>query len=200
MEREIKAIETEYAGYKFRSRTEARWAVFFDTIGFKWQYEEEGYELPNGRWYLPDFKVIMPNEKIYYCEIKPIEFDHFIDAEIYDYRLFVKMVDKPIIILTGQPSYMAYHAILPIFELPEDEEKIGTISSTGSFAPVFFQDYEPYVRSLGDDNGYWFHVFPMDENTGHFISDYDERVAKGAFGKKYVDAIKAAKMERFDKR
>jgi hypothetical protein len=26
-----KAIETHYKGYRFRSRLEARWAVFFDT-------------------------------------------------------------------------------------------------------------------------------------------------------------------------
>jgi len=26
----IKAIETQYRGYRFRSRLEARWAVFFD--------------------------------------------------------------------------------------------------------------------------------------------------------------------------
>jgi len=106
MEREIKAIETEYAGYKFRSRTEARWAVFFDTIGFKWQYEEEGYELSNGRWYLPDFKVIMPNQEIYYCEVKPLEFDNFSDNDIYDYRLFTKLINKPVIILTGHPNLL----------------------------------------------------------------------------------------------
>ena len=29
MGNEIKAIETEYDGHKFRSRLEARWAVFF---------------------------------------------------------------------------------------------------------------------------------------------------------------------------
>lgn len=50
----IKAIETRYAGYRFRSRLEARWAVFFDTLGEPWEYEKEGFELPSGR-YLPDF-------------------------------------------------------------------------------------------------------------------------------------------------
>ena len=30
---EIKAIETYYKGYRFRSRLEARWAVFFDAAG-----------------------------------------------------------------------------------------------------------------------------------------------------------------------
>lgn len=52
----IKAIETRYAGCRFRSRLEARWAVFFDRLGIRWHYEEQGYELPSGR-YLPDFRL-----------------------------------------------------------------------------------------------------------------------------------------------
>lgn len=50
----IKAIETRYAGCRFRSRLEARWAVFFDALGIEWDYEPEGFELESGR-YLPDF-------------------------------------------------------------------------------------------------------------------------------------------------
>lgn len=51
----LKAIETEYKGYRFRSRLEARWAVFFDACGVSWEYEPEGYDLGNGLYYLPDF-------------------------------------------------------------------------------------------------------------------------------------------------
>lgn len=40
----IKAIQTRYKGYNFRSRLEARWAVFFDALGIKWEYEPEGFE------------------------------------------------------------------------------------------------------------------------------------------------------------
>ena len=50
----IKAIETIYNNYRFRSRLEARWAVFFDAIGIKYEYEVEGYDI-NGVRYLPDF-------------------------------------------------------------------------------------------------------------------------------------------------
>ena len=53
--REIKAIQTEYNGYLFRSRLEARWAVFFDACGVDYEYEPEGYQLDNGLLYLPDF-------------------------------------------------------------------------------------------------------------------------------------------------
>lgn len=53
----IQPIQTEYNGYKFRSRLEARWAVFFDEMGLKYQYEHEGYEIAPGVWYLPDFRL-----------------------------------------------------------------------------------------------------------------------------------------------
>lgn len=55
---EINAIETRYAGHRFRSRLEARWAVFFDALGVKWQYEPQGYIIKVGERevpYLPDF-------------------------------------------------------------------------------------------------------------------------------------------------
>lgn len=52
---EIKALETRYNGYRFRSRLEARWAVFFDEMGWSYEYEPEGFELDRGIKYLPDF-------------------------------------------------------------------------------------------------------------------------------------------------
>jgi hypothetical protein len=52
----MKPIETNYKGYRFRSRLEARWAVFFDALGVPWEYEPEGFETSAG-WYLPDFKI-----------------------------------------------------------------------------------------------------------------------------------------------
>lgn len=58
MNNTIKAIETHYKGYRFRSRLEARWAVFFDAAGIEYQYEPEGFEKEThlGRTrYLPDF-------------------------------------------------------------------------------------------------------------------------------------------------
>lgn len=63
----MQAIQTVYKGCKFRSRLEARWAVFFQTLGVRWNYEEEGFELSNRR-YLPDF--FLPDHR-FYIEIKP---------------------------------------------------------------------------------------------------------------------------------
>lgn len=55
----INAIKTKYHGIEFRSRIEARWAVYFDLCGCEWEYEPEGFkiELYDGKTinYLPDF-------------------------------------------------------------------------------------------------------------------------------------------------
>lgn len=63
----IKAIETRYRGYRFRSRLEARWAVFFDYLGLTWEYEKQGFSI-NGQAYLPDFWIKNWNA---WVEIKP---------------------------------------------------------------------------------------------------------------------------------
>ncbi len=39
----MRPIETKYKGCRFRSRLEARWAVFFDALGLEWWYEPEGF-------------------------------------------------------------------------------------------------------------------------------------------------------------
>lgn len=65
----LKPIETIYNGYRFRSRLEARWAIFFDALNIKYFYETEGLVLPNGEYYLPDF--YLPASKTFF-EVKGV--------------------------------------------------------------------------------------------------------------------------------
>jgi hypothetical protein len=64
----LRPIETHYKGYRFRSRLEARWAVFFDALGVPYEYEREGFDLGRAGWYLPDFWL--PKQHCW-IEIKP---------------------------------------------------------------------------------------------------------------------------------
>lgn len=67
----IKALETKYKGYRFRSRLEARWAVLFDALGLGWEYEPQGYDLGDGLGcYLPDFFLTQNRHYGPYIEIK----------------------------------------------------------------------------------------------------------------------------------
>lgn len=111
----IKAIETVYNGYKFRSRLEARWAVFFDALGIEYQYEPEGFDLGEAGWYLPDFWL--PNDD-WFVEVKPndqiseqdLKKTHALDSAINLPEPYQKSMG--IIILTGIPEPPIIHGPL----------------------------------------------------------------------------------------
>lgn len=66
-----KIKKTNYGGLLFRSRTEAKWAVFFDTLGVKYDYEPFFEEVGNDYIsynYLPDF--YLPSQEKF-IEVKP---------------------------------------------------------------------------------------------------------------------------------
>lgn len=102
----IKAIETRYAGYHFRSRLEARWAVFFDAIGLDWEYEPEGFDLGDGVYYLPDFKVTTNDGAMAWYEIKPTHETHCDKFEKFKESLekTAELINAPrAVMLCGDP-------------------------------------------------------------------------------------------------
>jgi hypothetical protein len=93
------AIETTWKGYRFRSRLEARWAVFLSTLGVQWEYEAEGYELSDGTRYLPDFWL--PNEQAW-IEVKGA------DPSPDEMATCAQLADEaglPVIMVVGTPGY-----------------------------------------------------------------------------------------------
>ena len=100
----IKAIETVYNGYKFRSRLEARWAVFFDKLGITYEYEHEGYDLGVAGWYLPDFWL--PDMQVW-VEIKPEKPDLRISG-VQEYKQCEELArgaNKLVLLVGGTPGY-----------------------------------------------------------------------------------------------
>lgn len=110
----IKPIETVYNGYKFRSRLEAKWAVFFDYMGVKYEYESEGYNLHYNGYYLPDF-YLPSAHKGAFLEIKPDKnVDDFIDGNGSRLRL----VDKAASIKCTELSMMCGTFVILVFGDP----------------------------------------------------------------------------------
>lgn len=99
----MKAISTKYKGYNFRSRLEARWAVYFDAAGIGYKYEDEGYELRNGVFYLPDFTLLeMGSSDIGYAEVKPAVMT---DDELLKCALLAKESGRIVALLEGMPDH-----------------------------------------------------------------------------------------------
>lgn len=97
----IPAVETLYKGYKFRSRVEARWAVAFDVIGIKYNYELEGLKLDNC-YYLPDFYLSDFN---CWVEIKGKAFNKF---ECNKCIKLTQLTKEACLLLDGPPDFRTY--------------------------------------------------------------------------------------------
>lgn len=100
----ISAIETRYKGYRFRSRLEARWAVYFDAIGIEWEYEPEGFNL-GGILYLPDFWL--PQVSMW-AEVKAV------GLKGDEWRKCQRLANEsfhPVLMLVGTPDFRSYWAI-----------------------------------------------------------------------------------------
>lgn len=102
----IAPIQTVYKGYRFRSRLEARWAVFFDAMGWVWEYESDGYVV-FGERYLPDFWL--PEFKTF-IEIKP---ETYSEREMLLCRGLAELTQTSVILVHGLPrddiAYPLYH-------------------------------------------------------------------------------------------
>ncbi len=75
----IEPKPTQYGNVLFRSRLEARWAVFLDFTEnvLNWEYEPKTFKLRNGWEYTPDFraKLFRDNKSpiTIYIEVKPLQ-------------------------------------------------------------------------------------------------------------------------------
>ena len=135
----IKAIQTQYKGYHFRSRLEARWAVFFDALGLEWEYEPEGFDLGDGVYYLPDFKVNYPDSGWEWFEVKG-DLSKITDDECL--KVFEFSKHRSLTILDGTPESKVYIQYCPaMHEQVEDEiernkyyEQMGLIESISNNA------------------------------------------------------------------
>lgn len=117
MEYTIKAIPTEYAGVKFRSRTEARWAAFFDLVGLKWDYEPLDLE-----GWAPDFLLRTPLTNVL-VEVKPVDLTTYIEAvnrgvndvaQLSSYDKALAHSRKHQVLLLGMAPLEMQGAVLPI--------------------------------------------------------------------------------------
>lgn len=123
---EIKPIETIYNGYRFRSRLEARWAVFFDCLGVKYEYEPEGFELPGVGGYLPDFRIQCHTSRGHDCEPFPlyVEVKGQMDAasaekiKAFSYYGWEGQIDYYCDSFSGNPAPSGRRALLIVSDIP----------------------------------------------------------------------------------
>ena len=177
----IKAIETEYKGYRFRSRLEARWAIFFDACGFKWDYEPEGYEV-DGVKYLPDFRLY--DAQYPYCE--------------YDKKPFFVEV-KGDMDEASRRKISALSEAFPVYvvgSIPFARDKWEYLDAVGN---VNAEDWYFYALDFMQGGGGWAALFVDKDGRPSFSNGDEENTTalKEMDIDKTLDALRQARAARF---
>lgn len=197
---DIRAIETIYKGYRFRSRLEARWAVFFDALGVEYEYEPEGFELGDGMRYLPDFRL-----KCYGTRgLGGTPFDLYVEVKgnmnEYDAAKIRKFGVHWIDDLAFAPSgdHLAGEPLLIVGNIPEviSEKDIGESYKYHSYEDLNGTGLYPFnYETIDGDN---FAAYPGVQDGKFFLYGDDGNYLDGGDKKRLINAYKAARSARFE--
>lgn len=178
----IKPIETVYNGYRFRSRLEARWAVFFDAVGIPYEYEPQGFVLEDGTYYLPDF--YLPWFKAY-VEIKPKNLSED-DLETAEEKCMLLYTDGPdciVLLCKGDPVDMDIEIYCTaVHRFPFDEPKEEP-----------WCDQAVFVEGASFDEGAWGytkHCISILVGVEGWTDDIGITTSKGSFVESEYDGVK----------
>jgi hypothetical protein len=169
---DIEPIETYYQGWHFRSRLEARWAVFFDRLGIQWEYEPEGVQFKDGTKYLPDFWMPTFNLGLW-AEVKHDGGD-FSKA-----RMFCEETHNSIWLCEGSPDIKIY--TLLTWTINRGVAEVGVMPNVAG--------------AKRDDRMWWVPGFDTD-HTGRLIGNSLEYFIEKETD--YVAAVQAARSARFE--
>lgn len=191
---DIKPIETVYNGYRFRSRLEARWAVFFDAIDAEWEYEPEGYKLPGGTLYLPDFllkNVRGRGTKNIYVEVKGI----LTETDLRKIDLFSDPARQ------GFPD--GNHPIIIFGQIPDvvkiEKHYVPGLGYVGPWWQFdFWKDGNEHFYNLAYSEGDWYHTQPKAAKGGGLVLDYPDNPYDFVDEELTVKAYADARQARFE--
>jgi hypothetical protein len=152
----VKAIDTEYNGYRFRSRLEARWAVFFNSLRIKYRYEIEGFDL-DGVYYLPDFWLphIVPELSAdgwgLWVEIKPLPIN---DDELKKVVSLVEKTKHNALVFQGDPwpdEYQVLKVSGTHFTPPRQFGGLSFASEDSGYIHLRSPSFSSYPAAVGGD-------------------------------------------------
>jgi hypothetical protein len=134
------AIPTTYNGINFRSRLEAKYAAFFDLLGWKYEYEPVDF-----RGWIPDF--VITNSKPIYVEIKPVfDFPEDIAKEVNS---------------SGCADEVIIFGTTPIrgFDLDYDRQHIGWLRegmyNSRQWGDALLGVWQEYTYGFCHKDGFW---------------------------------------------
>jgi hypothetical protein len=154
----IQPIETKWHGYRFRSRLEARWAVWLYSLGVRFEYEREGFQM-GSYCFLPDFFL---SDYSCYLEVKPnSDFDRNRLNEFVAHQDLVVVVGNPwpfqYILWLGIQSHCLWPAPTAQFSSCDVCQKLSlVVMERGAHATRFLAQYLVGEDSCPRHSPFWY--------------------------------------------
>lgn len=164
----IAAIPTMYRGRQYRSRLEAKWAAFFDRIG--WKHEYEPFDL-NG--WIPDFLLRghWPRHNIplnVLAEIKPItDFDVTVALKMMMFNGDAEVPTENLLLLGVSPSLFTDGRVTGV--------QLGWIVGVGSDDKVSCKDNRAIFKCFANPDGLVVDYAAEYFSVGGILTAYDSR-------------------------
>jgi hypothetical protein len=167
----IQAKESRYNGKTYRSQIEAKYAVLFDDLAIDFRYEVQGYKLPTGEAYLPDFYLTRVG---LFAEVKPF----YNASAVKRIKRFVAAgaLPRDIIVLFDEPRCTSYLFIERVILAERPEALVSRVV------------IDPFLRRK------WY----RDECRFYTGFDADEFCWPSDFSPEYVDSVNHASDAKFD--
>jgi len=193
----IGAIETVYDGYRFRSRLEARWAVFFKAAGIRYIYEPECFRLSSGELYLPDFYLPDVNMRTtedmggIYVEAKPSrpnsnELDYLFELS--------RITGKSVLLIEGMPT--GKHGFFDAEGDGHYECSWTALGETWDICMRFAKCYK--CLRVRVQHGWYQEPYEYGQYCEYCLSQLGEKSACNAAHPSLVTAVTVARSYRFD--
>lgn len=178
----IKALDTYYDGKMFRSRLEARWAVFFDLCGVNYEYEPGGFDLGNGLKYLPDFLL---HDVVFNHAGYSRGNDLYVEVKGYMDKLSAEKVK----------AFSKEYPVLVVTELPKSDDLWSLVDELENSKVI--NDVAPYNFETVD--GDYFGAYPGIDLDGDFnLFGADSTYLDSMDVKPTILAYRKARCKRFD--
>jgi hypothetical protein len=182
----IKPKKIKYGSFRYNAILEARWAVFFDSLGIKYEYEPIYDEVETGGrvvYYKPDFYL---NELDIFVEIKPSK-----PCEIENIKGagWAKHINEIIVLFNLNPPTMELENGW-LYDFP-DIRKIPTINDSfwwGQCLKCGHVDIAQYaqITSCGCyDKDYYNNLYEKEDKIGHGAERTPRLLKAYSIAKKY---------------
>jgi len=152
----IPTLPTRYSETDFRSRLEARWAIYFDLLDLEWSYEPEGFSLPEGN-YCPDFYVKRPHHRArkdygFYVEVKPTEEGK--ELVIDKLISLSKIINDEVFCVVGPPSVNWQWYCHLGCEIPRGRARFCHYSFCKKWGTPYWEFPDPSGESIKEEKQY----------------------------------------------